>query len=245
MIEQLYPLYYDELVRFLTGLLHSRAAAEDAAQETFLRALSHAEQLMDMDRPACRAWLYRTAKRICIDRCRRARRAEPLTEAAAEAAGEDDLSRVAVAELLGRLPPHEQALFVLSAFEGYTARELAELFEPFAAVDATYGALRRLPGRRLRELPQAYVDAALLARSPDGVALEDCLTVELAADIPPETIERQLAFSGCGRVICTREQAAAVAMVSEAAGMIGPCDAAGEDGGMDGANTVNAVSYAF
>ena len=128
MIEQLYPLYYDELVRFLTGLLHSRAAAEDAAQETFLRALSHAEQLMDMDRPACRAWLYRTAKRICIDRCRRARRAEPLTEAAAEAAGEDDLSRVAVAELLGRLPPHEQALFVLSAFEGYTARELAELF---------------------------------------------------------------------------------------------------------------------
>lgn len=119
------------------------------------------------------------------------------------------------------------------------------LFEPFAAVDAAYGALRRLPGRRLRELPQAYVDAALLARSPDGVALEDCLTVELAADIPPETIERQLAFSGCGRVICTREQAAAVAMVSEAAGMIGPCDAAGEDGGMDGANTVNAVSYAF
>lgn len=99
MIEQLYPLYYDELVRFLTGLLHSRAAAEDAAQETFLRALSHAEQLMDMDRPACRAWLYRTAKRICIDRCRRARRAEPLTEAAAEAAGEDDLSRVAVAHL--------------------------------------------------------------------------------------------------------------------------------------------------
>lgn len=119
------------------------------------------------------------------------------------------------------------------------------LFEPFAAVDATYGALRRRPGRRLRELPQAYVDAALLARSPDGVALEDCLTVELAADIPPETIERQLTFSGCGRVVCTREQAAAVAMVSEAAGMIGPCDAAGEDGGMDGANTVNAVSYAF
>lgn len=35
---------------------------------------------------------------------------------------------MAVAELLGRLPPHEQALFVLSAFEGYTARELAELF---------------------------------------------------------------------------------------------------------------------
>lgn len=132
MIEQLYPLYYDELVRFLTGLLHSRAAAEDAAQETFLRALSHAEQLMDMDRPACRAWLYRTAKRICIDRCRRARRAEPLTEAAAEAAGEDDLSRVAVAELLGRLPPHEQALFVLSAFEGYTARELAGAVRPAA-----------------------------------------------------------------------------------------------------------------
>ena len=67
MVEELYPLYFDELVRFLSGLLGGRAAAEDAAQETFLRALGHADQLAEMDGPACRAWLYRTAKRICID----------------------------------------------------------------------------------------------------------------------------------------------------------------------------------
>ena len=39
MVAQLYPLYFEELTRFLTGLLKSRAAAEDVAEETFLRAL--------------------------------------------------------------------------------------------------------------------------------------------------------------------------------------------------------------
>lgn len=47
---------------------------------------------------------------------------------ASETVGEDDLSRVAVEELVGRLPPHEQALFVMNVFEGYAARDLAELF---------------------------------------------------------------------------------------------------------------------
>ena len=61
MVAQLYPLYFEELTRFLTGLLKSRAAAEDVAQETFLRALEHADQLETYDRAACRAWLYRTA----------------------------------------------------------------------------------------------------------------------------------------------------------------------------------------
>ena len=32
MVAQLYPLYFEELTRFLTGLLKSRAAAEDVAQ---------------------------------------------------------------------------------------------------------------------------------------------------------------------------------------------------------------------
>lgn len=126
MVAQLYPLYFEELVRYLTGMLGSRAAAEDVAQEAFLRALEHADVLAEMDLSRCRAWLYRTAKRICIDRFRRQSRAPELE---AEPVAEDDLSRQMVAELIALLPEHERALFVLNAFQGYTAKELAEQFD--------------------------------------------------------------------------------------------------------------------
>ena len=125
MVAQLYPLYFEELTRFLTGLLKSRAAAEDVAQETFLRALEHAEQFEAYDRAACRAWLYRTAKRICVDRFRRRSRA-PLPEDGAFR--EDDHTGPEVAELIALLPAHERALFALNAFEGYSAKELADQF---------------------------------------------------------------------------------------------------------------------
>lgn len=125
MVAQLYPLYFEELTRFLTGLLKSRAAAEDVAQETFLRALEHAEQFEAYDRAACRAWLYRTAKRICIDRFRR-RSCAPLPEDGVFR--EDDHTGPEVAELIALLPAHERALFVLNAFESCSAKELADQF---------------------------------------------------------------------------------------------------------------------
>ena len=125
MVAQLYPLYFEELTRFLTGLLKSRAAAEDVAQEAFLRALEHAEQFEAYDRAACRAWLYRTAKRICIDRFRR-RSCAPLPEDGVFR--EDDHTGPEVAELIALLPAHERALFVLNAFESYSAKELADQF---------------------------------------------------------------------------------------------------------------------
>ena len=125
MVAQLYPLYFEELTRFLTGLLKSRAAAEDVAQETFLRALEHAEQFEAYDRAACRAWLYRTAKRICIDRFRR-RSCAPLPEDGVFR--EDDRTGPEVAELLALLPAHERALYVLNAFESYSAKERADQF---------------------------------------------------------------------------------------------------------------------
>ena len=125
MVAQLYPLYFEELVRYMASLLESRAAAEDVVQETFVRALEHEAQLERLGLPQCRAWLYRTAKRICIDRFRRQNRLPPPD---LERAAEDDLSHQTVAELVALLPEHERALFLLNVFEGYTAKELAELF---------------------------------------------------------------------------------------------------------------------
>ena len=57
-----------------------------------------------------RAWLYRTAKNICIDRARRAQ-AEPPWEG--EAFQNDDLTKPMVMQLCGILEPQDRAMFWL------------------------------------------------------------------------------------------------------------------------------------
>ncbi|HEY7197979.1 MAG TPA: sigma-70 family RNA polymerase sigma factor [Gaiellaceae bacterium] len=106
--ERFYEEHRDEVFGYLTRLL-GRTAAEDAYQETFLRALRayptlrHGRHL--------RAWVFTIATRIAIDETRRARPA-PLEEV--EVPVED--SRPAYAELVDLadgLPPKERAAVVL------------------------------------------------------------------------------------------------------------------------------------
>lgn len=69
--------YYRELVSFLSSRLGSRQAAEDIAQDTYLRVLERTEGER-IEHP--RAFLYRTALNLVVDRHRRnlVRQAEPL-----------------------------------------------------------------------------------------------------------------------------------------------------------------------
>lgn len=55
------------------SVLHNREDAEDAVQETFLRAMRHAHEFSKVGNR--RAWLARTAWRIAIDRTRKVRHA--------------------------------------------------------------------------------------------------------------------------------------------------------------------------
>jgi RNA polymerase sigma factor (sigma-70 family) len=104
--ERLYLEHRDEILRFLTRRL-GPARAEDAFQETFLRALrgygrlEHGRHL--------RAWLYTIATRVAVDTSRR-----PEPQLAAEGAAPD--SRPAYAELehlAAELPATERAAVVL------------------------------------------------------------------------------------------------------------------------------------
>ena len=121
MVEELYTDFYDQLLGWCTARVRSPAAAEDLVQETFLRAMDHLEDLEPLNRAQRRAWLYRTAKNLAVDRVRRQARETP--------AEEEDLTAVAVAQLVDRLPETERALFSLRAFAGYNATELGELFD--------------------------------------------------------------------------------------------------------------------
>jgi RNA polymerase sigma factor (sigma-70 family) len=105
--ERFYAEHRDEIFRFLVRRL-GRDRAEDAFQETFLRALrayptlEHSEHL--------RAWAFTIASRIAIDEHRRPRADAQLPDLSAED------GRPAFAELehlAAELPPTERAAVVL------------------------------------------------------------------------------------------------------------------------------------
>jgi RNA polymerase sigma factor (sigma-70 family) len=105
--ETFYEAHKSEVFRFLVRRL-GREAAEDAFQETFLRALrayhrlDHGEHL--------RAWALTIASRIVVDDARRRRPRGELPELAHE---DDRPAFEELAPLTDELPPKERAAVVL------------------------------------------------------------------------------------------------------------------------------------
>lgn len=145
MIEKLYTDFYEPLLAWSSGLVRSRAAAEDLVQEAFLRAMGHQADLEDLSRTQRRAWLYQTVKHLAVDRFRRqARETSAEEEELALAGFEEDLTAVAVGQLVDRLPETERALFSLRTFAGYNATELGDLFDlPPSTVRSRLASARR------------------------------------------------------------------------------------------------------
>lgn len=128
--EEFYAAVLPALLRFCRSLAGGDSAlGEDLAQDALLRALTD-ERFPDLDPAARRAWLYRTAKHLLIDRVRRRKREESrlaLLYSGEEA--EDRFGEVEMVELLGLLPPEKRLIFQLRYLEGYSAREIAELLD--------------------------------------------------------------------------------------------------------------------
>ena len=125
MISQIYSLYFNELKNYMTLKTKNVAAAEDIVQETFLRALENADILNELNEKKCRAWLYKTANNIFIDKIRRMN-AEP--KCYETLLSYDDLSNVVVTQLCSLLSEKDRNIFYLRYFSGYNAREIAEIF---------------------------------------------------------------------------------------------------------------------
>jgi RNA polymerase sigma-70 factor, ECF subfamily len=62
----LYDIYGSEIFRFCTRLVSDRGLAEEAVQETFLRAWRAANQ-WDPAAGSIRTWMYAIARNVCID----------------------------------------------------------------------------------------------------------------------------------------------------------------------------------
>ena len=112
-------------------------AAEDVAQETFIRAWRHASSY-DARRGAVPSWLLTIARNLALDRAH-LKRACPVDpdlialqlERESSAARTDDATQVAerdrLRELLLELPTEQRRALVLATYFGRTAREISAL----------------------------------------------------------------------------------------------------------------------
>ena len=139
--ERFYDAHREEIYRYLVRLL-GRQAAEDAFQETFLRALRAYEKLRHADH--LRAWAFTIATRVALDE-RRRERPVPVEEPVLVTSD----ARPAYAEiehLAGRLPRTERAAVVLRYGYDLSYADIAQALDSTedAARQATSSGIRRL-----------------------------------------------------------------------------------------------------
>jgi RNA polymerase sigma factor (sigma-70 family) len=144
--ETFYAEHRDEVLRVLRRRLGADRA-EDAFQETFLRAMRAYGRLRDGEH--LRAWVLTIAGRVAIDTLRRTRpAAEPpeLPHHDGRPAYED------LGELTEGLPPKERAAVVLRYGYDLTYDDIAAALgsNPVAARQAVSSGVRRLRARRMK-----------------------------------------------------------------------------------------------
>src|SRR5438105_2692480 len=131
---QLVERYWDRLYRWLYRLTHDRHAAEDLAQETFLKAFAGLKKFQAGTNFG--AWLFRIGHNNFANQCRAssrpreplppdlpARQRGPLEEAASAEALQQ------LARAIHRLPTEFRAALLLRAEEGLSFRQIAEVLD--------------------------------------------------------------------------------------------------------------------
>lgn len=133
-IDPAFRAHYLTIVRLCMRQLGDPNDAEDAAQETFRRALQQRDGVVGDPLP----WLIAVARNVCIDELRRRRSGRTALERTAaagsasqsDAEGEDNPERVVVGrmfvhELLGRLTPAERRVVAGTVMDGQSGGEVA------------------------------------------------------------------------------------------------------------------------
>jgi RNA polymerase sigma-70 factor (ECF subfamily) len=150
-LETAIEAHRSELTRYCTRRLGSPCDAEDAVQETLLRAWRSADRLHEP--AALRAWLYRIAGNVCVDSVtRRARQPVPVEECSepldrtaeldpAELVLTREKLRLALAATVYHLPPRQRAVLLLREILCWRAAEVADFLA--TSVAAVNSALQR------------------------------------------------------------------------------------------------------
>ena len=189
--------YRAELTAHCYRMLASPFEAEDAVQETFIRAWRNLDKFEG--RSALRSWLYKIATNVCLDMLGgRERRARPIDLGPAQepieanlnerseatwiqpipdpavVAESNETTRLALVAALQHLPPKQRAVLILCEVLRWKAGEVAELLD--TSVASVNSALQRARAT----LDEQELSVADASRSVDD-ADEELLSRYVAA----------------------------------------------------------------
>lgn len=147
-LSDLFIRYESRLYKIACGKLSDTHDAQDAVQETFLKAWLH------MDSLRCEAYAGTWLTRILYNECHnilrvRLRRDPPLTlEAADRLAGTESMDQsiqwLTFKQIIGAMNKEKRGTFLLHYFQGYTTREIAGmLYQSEASVKSRLFRTRR------------------------------------------------------------------------------------------------------
>jgi RNA polymerase sigma-70 factor (ECF subfamily) len=170
-----------DVYRYCRYLTRSPWDADDLAQDAMAKAFVTLGCMAGA--PANpRAWLFRVASNLWIDRVRR-RREEPVARTdlarhgAAASASEPQASREAAGTLLAALSPQERAALVLKDVFDLTLAEVAE------ALSTTEGAIKTALHRARGKLAEPEAPEAQESKLPRQAALDEFCEAFKAQDL--------------------------------------------------------------
>lgn len=143
--------------RVARSVLRNSSDAEDVAQEAILQAYRRFERLRDQSR--FRAWLVRITFRLALDQARSSRRREQRETLWAVAVPRPTAEDLAASSEFGRrldeametLPEKFRLVLLLSAMDGHSLDEVAELLElPLGTVKSRLHSARKRLAEKLR-----------------------------------------------------------------------------------------------
>lgn len=155
-LDDLVRLFYPDILRYCIWHTDNQQNAEDATQETFIKAVKHLDGYVH--RGKFRAFLYKIAANVCVDLWRRkATEALPETMPYIERGFEESESGLDFDKMLGSLSTQQQEVVILRFAHDLKIREIAEVLdEPMRTVQTRLRtALKKLEKEMKGEKPHA------------------------------------------------------------------------------------------
>jgi RNA polymerase sigma-70 factor (ECF subfamily) len=152
-IDALFQRLYPALFRYVHRMTGDADAAEDIAQESFVRLLRQT-----LPEEEARPWLFAVATNLLRDRARKIERRQrlltttPIMPASASAPDEDTERSEQIAlvrKVLARIPPRDRQLLLMRE-EGFKYEEMAR------ALGVASSSVGTLIARALRRFTEAY-----------------------------------------------------------------------------------------
>lgn len=156
-LECIYEKRRQEIFRFLYVLLGEQQAAEDALQETFLKAYLHRRKYVEMQKE--KAWIYQIARHTAYDMIRKRHKEFPIEKdqmysvLEKKIQNDDFCEHLLYMEMMKCLKEVEREIVSLKIIAGLTHREIAKILH------MTTGSVKKRYERALNKLKVKYEEA--------------------------------------------------------------------------------------